>query len=48
MNRRTFSLFNEKNKDLYDLFKNNNTGGPSIILNRYHEAGKTKIRDVEM
>lgn len=43
-----FSLFNEKNKDLYDLFKENNTGGPSIIFHRYHEAGKTKIRDVEM
>jgi len=43
-----FSLFNEKNKDLYDLFKENNTDGPSIIFHRYHEAGKTKIRDVEM
>jgi len=43
-----FSLFNEKNKDLYDLFKDNNTGGPSIIFHRYHEAGKTKIREVEL
>jgi hypothetical protein len=43
-----FSLFNEKNKDLYDMFKNNNTGGPSIIFHRYHEAGKTKIREVEL
>ena len=43
-----FSLFNEKNKDLYDLFKDNNTGGPSIIFHRYHEAGKTKICEVEM
>ena len=23
-------------------------GGPSIIFHRYHEAGKTKIRDKEM
>ena len=43
-----FSLFNEKNKDLYNLFKDNNTGGPSIIFHRYHEAGKTKLREFEM
>ena len=43
-----FSLFSKKNKDLYDMFKDNNTGGPSIIFHRYHEAGKTKIREVEM
>ena len=43
-----FSLFNEQNKDLYDLFRSNNTGGPSIIFHRYHEAGKTKLREVEM
>ncbi|XP_031572492.1 uncharacterized protein LOC116306555 [Actinia tenebrosa] len=43
-----FSLFDEKNKDLYYLFKKNMVGGPSIIFHRYHEAGKTKIREVEM
>ena len=43
-----FCLFDEKNKDLYHLFKKNMVGGPSIIFHRYHEAGKTKIRDKEM
>ena len=27
-----FPLFDEKNKDLYKLFKENMVGGPSIIL----------------
>ena len=40
-----FHLFNEKNKDIYQLFKQNIVGGPSIIFNRYHEAGKTFIRN---
>ena len=35
-----FHLFNEKNKDIYQLFKQNIVGGPSIIFNRYHETGK--------
>ena len=43
-----FSLFDEKNKDLYTLFKNNMVGGPSIIFHRYLEAGKTKIREQEI
>ena len=43
-----FSLFDEKNKDLYTLFKKNMVGGPSIIFHRYHEAGKTKIREKEI
>ena len=43
-----FSLFDEKNKDLYYLFKKNMVGGPSIIYHRYHEAGKTTIREKEM
>ena len=42
-----FSLFDESNSDLYHLIKDNNTGGPSIIFHRYHEAGKTKIREAE-
>ena len=38
-------IFNPKNKDIYRLFKENIVGGPSIIFNRYHEAGKTFIRN---
>ena len=40
-----FHLFNPKNKDIYHLFKENIVGGPSIIFNRYHETGKTFIRN---
>ena len=40
-----FHLFSEKNKDIYQLFKQNIVGGPSIIFNRYNEAGKTFIRN---
>ena len=29
-------LFNSKNKDIYQLFKENIVGGPSIIFNGYH------------
>ena len=42
-----FSLFDKANSDLYHLIRDNNTGGPSIIFHRYHEAGKTKIREAE-
>ena len=42
-----FSLFAEKNKDLYTLSKKNMVGGPSIIFHRYHKAGKTKIQETE-
>ena len=34
-----FYLFNKRNKDLVDLFRNNNVGGPSIIFDRYQEVG---------
>ena len=40
-----FYLFNSKNKDIYQLFKENIVGGPSIIFHRYHETGKTFIRN---
>ena len=40
-----FHLFNPNNKDIYQLFKENIVGGPSIIFNQYHEAGKTFIRN---
>ena len=43
-----FSLFSEKDKDMYYSMKNNNVGGPSIIFNRYHEKEKSSIRKEEM
>lgn len=43
-----FSLFDERNKDLYHTFKQNMVGGPSIIFHRFHEAGKTKLRENEL
>ena len=42
-----FALCDKANSDLYHLIRDNNTGGPSIIFHRYHEAGKTKIREAE-
>ena len=35
-----FYLFNKRNKDLVELFRSNNVGGPSIIFDRYQEVGK--------
>ena len=43
-----FPLFSEKDQDLYYLFKEDMVGGPSIIFCRYHEKGKTYIREQEM
>jgi hypothetical protein len=43
-----FSLFSEKDKDMYYSMKDNNVGGPSIIFNRYHEKDKSFIRKEEM
>ena len=42
-----FSLFDQTNSDLYNLIKDNNTGNPSIIFHRYHQASETKIREAE-
>ena len=42
-----FTIFNEKNKDLHDLVKENIVGGPSIIYHRYHEKGVTTLRQNE-
>ena len=39
-----FTAPNEKNNDLYELFKNNIVGGPSIVFHRYHERDVTIIR----
>jgi hypothetical protein len=38
-----FTIPNEKNKDLYQLYKNTITGGPSIVFHRYHERDVTTI-----
>ena len=40
-----FHLFNEKNKDIYQLFKQNIVGGPSIIFNGYPETRETFIQN---
>ena len=40
-----FHRFNNKNKGIYKLFKDNVVGGPSIIFNCHHKAGKTFIRN---
>ena len=42
-----FTIFNEKNKDLHDLVKDNIVGGPSIIFHRYLEEGVTTLRQNE-
>ena len=35
-----FTIFNEKNKDLHDLVKDNIIGGPSIIFHHYHATSE--------
>ena len=42
-----FTLPDEKNKDLYQLYKNNIVGGPSILFHRYHERDVTTIRPTD-
>ena len=42
-----FSLFDKANSNLCHLFRDSNTGGPSIIFHCYHEAGNTKIKEAE-
>ena len=39
-----FTLFGEKDKDLYHMVRSNIVGGPSIIFHRYHEAETTLLR----
>lgn len=41
------SLIDFRNKDIYDTVFSNIVGGPSIVFCRYHEAGKTIIREAE-
>lgn len=42
-----FVLPGEANSDFYRLVKEQIVGGPSIVFTRYHERGKTRIRDRE-
>ena len=42
-----FTIFNEKNKDLHSLVKDNVVGGTSLIFHRYHEKGVTTLRHNE-
>ena len=44
---RFFTVFNETNKDLRHLVKDNIVGGPAIIFHRHHEKNATKIRSGE-
>jgi hypothetical protein len=37
-------LIDEKNEDVYSLFRENITGGPSIVFDRYHEVDKSRIK----
>ena len=39
-----FTVFNQTNKDLHHLVKDNIVGGPAIIFHRYHEKNVTKMR----
>ena len=39
-----FTVFNETNKDLHKLLKDNIVGGPSVIFHRFHEKEVTNIR----
>jgi hypothetical protein len=40
-----FSLCGSTDQDLYYTIKQNIVGGPSIIFNRHHKSGETKIRE---
>ena len=41
-----FSITEDSHQNLENLIVDNMVGGPSIIFTRYHEAGKTKLRDM--
>ena len=43
-NHAHFSLFDNTQQDLYKMFKDNITGGASLVFNRELEAGKTLLR----
>ncbi len=42
-----FSLYGTELAAVHDKIKTNLVGGPSIIFHRYHEAGITKIRELQ-
>ena len=42
-----FTLPNEKNKDLYQLYTNSIVGGPIIVFHRSHERDVTTIRPTD-
>ena len=42
-----FALLDEKNNDLYEMYKNNIVSGPSIVFHCYHEKDQTLIRPAE-
>jgi hypothetical protein len=42
-----FTLPDERNKNLYQLYKNNIVVGPSIVFHRYHERDVTTIRPTD-
>ena len=41
-----FSLTEDSHQNLEKLIVSNTCGGPSIIFTRYHEAGKTRLREL--
>ena len=41
-----FSLTEDSHQNLEKLIVSNTFGGPSIIFTRYHEAGKTRLREL--
>ena len=45
--RASFALLSKQDEDLYHTMKSNIIGGPSIIFTRYHESGRTNIRENE-
>ena len=42
-----FTIFNEMNKDLHNLVKDNVVDGPSLVFHRYHEKIVTTLRQNE-
>ena len=39
----SFSLFNNKHKDLVKLFLDNNVGGPALIFDRWQQQGNCRL-----
>jgi hypothetical protein len=42
-----FKLFKDK-EELYEMYRNNLVGGPSIVFHHYHEKNKTLIRNQQV